>query len=849
MPDAGRSVDHSPYLPISHSPPPTPAPVTSGRPPRRAWLAALVTLVAASMLGLAFDRWSAGATARAERDRVKAAIQPHANLVVATIAQHVAQITALKTFIETTPNRAQLEKEFEAFGTGMLANARGVRAVELVRAGRIAMVVPRKGNEQALTVEFERHPDPMLVQGYRRARRAAGVTIVGPIQLVQGGVGLILFERVRAPYDPTIELAELVVRLPEMLQDIGVGEPPPGLHLALVDPAGRTVGASTGAVGADPVVTAIRGLDGRWELRGAPVDGWDAVVARHMLPTRVAVVTIIVLLVVLAYVIADREARLRWAVRQRTATLSQLVDEHLATIRLQHETSQALVASEERLRRALETARMHTFEVELPSGRFSWSSNPTEKGSGASIRTLDDAAPFVDPTDLWRLRDALERGRQAPDAGALTFRVVAGPDRARWLAATWRSTAESDGSIRRIAGTLSDVSDRKDLEEQFRHSQKMQAMGALAGGIAHDFNNLLTVILGAAQMARQAVEASGTLPEAREDLDDVLAAADRASVMTGQLLAFSRRQVLQPRRLDAGALVRGMGAMLNRLVGERICVVTETPEVSVPLYIDSGQFTQVVMNLAVNARDAMPEGGALHITLCTDQPAPPEAADVGGRPPGRFALLSVTDTGVGIAPAVQGRIFEPFFTTKPPGQGTGLGLATVHGIVAQLGGYVRVESDLGRGASFHIHLPLFDGPALPAEEAPAPTEETGGARATILVAEDEPGLRRIAERVLQGGGYTVLAAEDGDGALAISRTHAGRIDLLLSDVVMPGMSGLDLASSLLRERPELRVLLMSGYVRDAGVGMPVSLADAPFLAKPFGPADLLAAVRQALADE
>jgi signal transduction histidine kinase len=428
----------------------------------------------------------------------------------------------------------------------------------------------------------------------------------------------------------------------------------------------------------------------------------------------------------------------------------------------------------------------------------------------------------------------------------MEFRVSGVDGKRRWLAATWLSQEVPGRGGRRVVGTITDISERKDLEEQFLHAQKMQAVGSLAGGIAHDFNNLLTVILGAAQMAQgQAARLAGG-EKLLADLDDILAAGERASVLTGQLLAFSRRQVVQPRNVQVVELVTGMAGMLNRLVGERISVVTSFESMTSTVWADPGQLTQVVMNLAVNARDAMPTGGTLHIRVATTdvvQGTVPPAADL---TPGRYVTISVSDSGHGIDPAIAHLIFDPFFTSKPVGQGTGLGLSTVYGIARQWLGAVRFDSEPGRGTTFEVFLPVADGQAGGAAAVPVePVAPGEGGGKVVLVAEDEPSLRRLVERVLVQANYTVLVASDGQTALDCSRAREGPVDLLLTDMVMPGISGLELVDILSRERPGVRVIMMSGYPTSAEAG-DLTLGKASFLAKPFTPLELLDAVRRKL---
>ncbi len=379
-------------------------------------------------------------------------------------------------------------------------------------------------------------------------------------------------------------------------------------------------------------------------------------------------------------------------------------------------------------------------------------------------------------------------------------------------------------------------------EEQLRQAQKMEAVGRLAGGIAHDFNNILTAIAGYSELLLGRIGEAGQL---RKDVEGIRKAAERAAALTRQLLAFSRRQVLQPKVLDLNAVVAGMAPMLRRLIGENIELITVTAERPGLVKADPGLLEQVILNLAVNARDAMPQGGTLRIETAHADPADADAPRAGADCAGPCVVLAVSDTGCGMDAEVRSHLFEPFFTTKEVGQGTGLGLSTVYGIVEQSGGRIRVTSEVGRGSTFRIYFP---GVAEP-DAAPAPAEAPAGPAAgaeTVLLVEDDEIVRALAREALERAGYTVLEARDGREALAIAERHRGPIHLLLTDVVMPGMSGPEVAGRLTAARAGLKVLFMSGYTDNAIGQRGVLDPGTALLPKPFTPAQLTRKLREVL---
>ena len=402
---------------------------------------------------------------------------------------------------------------------------------------------------------------------------------------------------------------------------------------------------------------------------------------------------------------------------------------------------------------------------------------------------------------------------------------------------------DSAGAVIGTLAILEDTSERKRLEAQLRQAQKMEAIGRLAGGIAHDFNNLLAVIMGHSDLIKGVLRKGDALAH---DVEQIRRASERAATLTRQLLAFSRRQFLQTQVIDVNTLVGNLATMLRRLIGEDVQLELRLDPDAGRVSADPGQLEQVVMNLMVNARDAMPQGGRV---ILETAPAVLDQAFVVAHPgstPGAHVRLSIHDTGGGMGPDVLSHLFEPFFTTKEPGRGTGLGLSTVYGIVKQHRGYIDVQSEPGRGSTFGVYLPRVDTKSAPSER-PVPRERlTPGGRETVLFVEDEVALRDLMHRVLAKGGYTVLAAGDGLEALALVEAHPGRVDLVVTDVVMPRMSGPELASRIRARDPRVRLLYVSGYTADQLRPQTDLGADATLLPKPFTSDGLLRKVREVL---
>ena len=447
-------------------------------------------------------------------------------------------------------------------------------------------------------------------------------------------------------------------------------------------------------------------------------------------------------------------------------------------------------------------------------------------------------AELVDPADKQSVTDLIAKA--GTGSGPIELRSSGETERMAELYAS-----PLGGEAGRVILYLVDVSEQKALETKFAQSQKMQAVGQLAGGVAHDFNNLLTVIIGNSEFLLMRHQAGD--PSFKE-INEIHQNALRAATLVGQLLAFSRKQTLQPRVLALGDVVSELGIMLRRLLREGVDLKLEHASDLWTVHADEAQISNAIINLVVNARDAMPKGGTVTIRTANETVTQAAALGTAIMPPGEYVRIEVADSGIGIPKEHIGKIFDPFFTTKAVGQGTGLGLATVYGIVKQTGGFITVDSEVGRGTAFRIYLPRYRAEEHP---MPAPEPERAGPRDvtgqdTILLVEDEEAVRSFAARALRMRGYNVLEAPGGEEALEIVRNHKSTIHLLITDVVMPNMDGPTLVRAVRRLRPEMQIVFMSGYAEEAFRRNDEKAEDLHFLPKPFGLKQLAAKVKEVL---
>ncbi len=506
------------------------------------------------------------------------------------------------------------------------------------------------------------------------------------------------------------------------------------------------------------------------------------------------------------------------------------------------QAEEAIREANETLRAVIATAPLAICVTDNDGIVKTWNSSAERIFGWTEAEAIGQRLPFVPESEWEEFVAAMDSARRGE--------LFTGVERRRqtktgvWVdVAVWNEVLrDSEGAVKGILSIIADVTEKRRLEEQLRQALKMEAIGRLAGGVAHDFNNILTVITGYGQML---VERMPDDDDMRSDVEEILRAADHAGALTSQLLVFSRHKVSNPQNVCVNEIICRLEKMLRRVIGEDVELVTHAkPDVG-KVRADPAQIEQVVLNLAVNARDAMPAGGKLTIETENVELDQAYARRHIGVKPGYYAMLAVSDTGTGMDAETRLRLFEPFFTTKEKGKGTGLGLSTVYGIVKQCGGEIWVYSEIGLGTTFKIYLPLA-AQSQPIETAAPMIEPITGGAETVLLVEDETVVRKLVRNILAEQGYNVLESSDPHDALRVCQQHSDPIDLLLTDVVMPHMSGRDLADRALALRPGMRVLFMSGYTDNVIVHHGLTGAGAPFLQKPFTPASLVRKVRQVL---
>jgi PAS domain S-box-containing protein len=588
-------------------------------------------------------------------------------------------------------------------------------------------------------------------------------------------------------------------------------------------------------------------------------DSWDAVVSDYNMPTFTALGALEVLqesgvdipFIIVSGTIGEDAAVASlqagahdFIVKGKMARLIPALERGLADRKVRESRRQverALRESEERYRRIIETTNEGIWMLD-PSGRVVYVNTRMTNmlGYGAGEIVGKSIFDFVDADSRPAIARNFEARSDAPSGQAeIRFRRSDRTD--LWVLLDSAPVVDGTGRHEGWLAMAMDITVRKRLEEQLRQAQKMEAVGSLAGGVAHDFNNILSVILSYTAMVLERLKPGDPL---RADLEEIRTAGQRAGDLTRQLLAFSRQQMLQPRTLNLNQILSGMERMLRRLLGEDIELSLLTAHTIQSVHADPGQIEQIIMNLVVNARDAMPQGGKVTIETANVVLDAAYAAVHHEVNPGSYVMIAVTDTGSGMDAAVQERIFEPFFTTKERGKGTGLGLSTVFGIVKQSDGHIWVYSEPGKGTTFKIYLPQTSSVAKLTEPPPAPVTLDG--TETILLVEDEEQVRVIMRAILRRHGYNVLDTQNGGEAFLICEKYTAKIHLLLTDVVMPRMSGRELAERLTPMRPDMKVLYISGYTENSVVHHGVLDSGVAFLQKPITPEALARKVREVL---
>lgn len=679
--DSLKAMSAAPAAPRSASA--TRAPHPRGVVWRATGTAVLIALVAA----LAIDRWYSARLHRDIRTRVQLQAAPTAQALRSAVDRRVALLEGLWSLAETAASRRSLDAQFPMYARGLLAGTDGVRAVQFVEGGRIVATWPLEGNERALGYDLANDPRAAIRDDLARGLRSPGPIVTGPIDLVQGGIGLLVRKRLtQRPGMP--DLVAIILDVPTMVAEAGIPAAAGGLRLEVRDRNGTWFGGDDAAVVQDPVVSAVRVPDGDWTLRAAPDGGWAAAVARERWTIRVGLLGFVLAATLLGVLIGQRQARLSDDVADR----------------------------ESRLDVALRAGRMGAWELDVIADRQAFSAEAAavlgrtpEELSGPVERMFRVLHP-EDASYVARVfLEALASNR--PDY-TLEHRVLLPDGSVRWVFVTGDVQRDAAGRAVRVRGVVTDASDRRAMESRARHLERVETLGTLTGGIAHDFNNLLMAIVGCAEIAvdqlRREAGPSPSRASAIADLEELLRTAGRARELTRQLLAFSRGVSGEPQRVDLRRSLREMEAMLRRVLGDRIRLELEAARDVPQVWIDPSQLTQVVLNLVVNARDAIAETGTIRIRLSRRLI---DATEAHRWPSGDWVVLEVEDTGVGMTPDLAARVFEPYFSSKDESRGTGLGLAVVQGVVRGAGGHAKVESEPGRGSRFAVLLPPADRPS------------------------------------------------------------------------------------------------------------------------------------------
>jgi PAS domain S-box-containing protein len=755
---------------------------------------------------------------KSDRERIQLETQVTAEQVKlrleAWIDARVAVVRHLgnKQFI----NQLDIDNLFAEQAQHLLRLYPGIQAINyLDDYWVVRIIVPEATNLPALGQNLHDHPDESVVTSLTQASETGEITSTRVIDLLQGGKGIATYQALVVKNNLALGFVNGVFRITLMLDDcLAEANLRERFRFRFVEDNGALAylhpDADTGEEWEFAHDLKVRVIDRNWVLTLAPSPRYLADSRNrgneHM------TLTGLVLVGLLAFSLRGlllRQAALR---------------ESQAKYRLLVENQNDLVVQFDR------------------EGRFQYVSPSYCQVFGKTEQELlgGDSLPEVHAEDREVSARSLASLSDPPHHSYHEQRVMT-RDGWRWLAWSNRAVLNADGKMEAVTAVGRDITTRRKLEEQLIQSQKMQAIGLLAGGIAHDFNNLLHAMRNNLEFVFQEFQPAGQI---RQDLEQVQRGLDKAAGLTRQLLAFSRQQVLQPVPLDLNVVIVGMLQMMRRMIDVSITIDLDPATEPVGIHADRGQVEQIFMNLCVNARDAITGTGTITVrTECRDIDAV-FCADHPDAKPGKYGVLIVSDTGQGMAPEIMDRIFEPFFTTKEVGQGTGLGLASIYGIVRQHGGLMLVESEPGHGATFTVLLPSSPKEVPPPEKTPQP--KVKGGNETILLAEDNEDVRNLAERVLKKGGYTVLVAADGDEAVEVFRDHADEVDMVMLDLVMPRLGGREASEQIKLVRKEVRILFASGYDPVSEDKKISGMAEADILMKPFGIPELLGKVREIL---
>lgn len=734
--------------------------------------------------------------------------------------------------------------DFNSTATRMLPFYPGASALELAPGGVISAAVPLAENQKA--IGFDLLKDPVQKKEALMARDTGKLTLAGPLNLYQGGFGAVgrlpVFLEDRKGESYFWGFTIVVLRFPEALAPARLTQLlAQGYHYELwrLHPeTGRrqVIAASSSAPLPEPVDHHLELPNGVWSLSVAPAGGWgDA----QGLMTKICLGLLFSLVLAsvarLLIELKDHKQGLEAVVAQRTAELEQ----DITNRRL---TEKALLASEEKYRSLFEESQDMIF-ISTYDGRH-LDMNPagvSRLGYSSKEELLRVAVKdiYLYPEHRAYFLDCLERDGYIYDFETQLRRR---DGRELHVSITATTIRDDTGNPFLVRGIIRDISEHRKLEEQLRQSQKMESIGTLAGGVAHDFNNILTAITGYGYLALMKMEPEN--PH-RQSIENMLTAADRAAYLTQGLLTFSRTQMSNKKRIDLNELMLKAEGLLRRLIGEDIEFLTSLYKSPVMVSADPNQFEQVLMNLATNARDAMPRGGRLAVAAGLTQLDEVTARRLGDGKPGAYGTLSVSDSGSGMTEEIRQRIFEPFFTTKEVGKGTGLGLAIIYGIVKQHDGFIEVSSEPGKGTTFIIYLPADGSGEREQKEA---QEEASPARGTetILLAEDDETLRTLTKTVLEEFGYEVITAVDGEDAVTKFAENKDRLHLLLTDLIMPKKSGKEVYDQVRQLRPGIKVIFVSGYSPDIVRDRASFEKEATIVYKPISPRELLKKVRSVL---